>query len=219
MTTISLPTRISHGRRFVLHDVPWALYESMLKGLGDRHIFLTYYKGTLELMSPSYPHDRSSVQFGYLMQALGEAFDVPLHGVGRTTFRRRRYKVGLEADEAFYTYNAPKIFGKDEINLEVDPPPDLAIEVEVSRRLGARAKIYARLRVPEIWKYNGVRLTILVLQKDGKYKVVDKSPTFPHVTPDELVELLQAGRSRYDLDWLKEVRSWLKERVKQIARK
>jgi Uma2 family endonuclease len=219
MTTTSLPTRVSRGRRFVLHDVTWDLYESMLKGLENRHIFLTYYKGTLELMSPSYPHDRGSRLLYSLMQMLAEAFDVPLHAVGSTTFRLKRYKVGLEADEAFYTYNAPRVFGKDEINLEVDPPPDLAIEVEVSRRLGVRAKVYARLRVPEIWKYNGVRLTILVLQKNGKYKVVDKSPTFPHVTPDELVELLRAARSRDDIEWLKEVRSWLKERIKQIARK
>jgi Uma2 family endonuclease len=219
MTTSSLPTRVSRGRRFVLRDVNWDFYESMLRGLGDRHIFLTYYKGTLELMSPSYPHDRSSLLLLYLMQALAEAFDVPLHGVGSTTFRRKRYKVGLEADEAFYTYNAARILGKDVINLDMDPPPDLAIEVEVSRRLGARAKVYARLGVPEIWKYDRVQLKMLVLQKNGQYKVVDRSPTFPHVTPHELADWLRTGLDRYDGEWLKEVRSWLQERVMQIARK
>jgi len=223
MTAITAPIRKSAGQRLVLHGVSWNEYELMLKALAESHVFASYYKGTLELMSPTYyPHDRSSRLLFFFVAASAEAFNVPLHSVGTTTFRRKRFKAGLEADEAFYTYNSKAIrekrFGrKESINLEVDPPPDLAIEVEISRRLGARSKIYARLGVPEVWKYNGLRLTFTLLQQDGTYKVVEKSPTFPKITPDEIAEWVLSGVSRDDTEWLKDVRVWLNKRVNQIA--
>jgi Uma2 family endonuclease len=218
MTALTAPIRKSGGRRFVLHGVSWDEYEAMLTALENRHVFVSYYKGTLELMSPHYPHDRSSRLLLFFVAALAEAFNIPLHSVGTTTFRRKQFKVGLEADEAFYTFNskkirARKISKKESINLEIDPPPDLAIEVEISRRLGARSKIYACLGVPEVWKFNGVRLTFNVLQKDGTYKIVEKSPTFPKVTTDEIAGWLQSGIFRDDMEWLKDVRAWLKERA------
>ena len=39
---------------------------------------------------------------------------------------------GLEPDQCYYIQNEGKVWGKDHIDLQIDPPPDLAIEIDIT---------------------------------------------------------------------------------------
>jgi len=208
MTTA--PASRTHGRRFVLHPVSWKQYEGLLREFGDRHLFLTYYRGTLEFMSPSFPHDRYSRLIFMLVRVMAEELNVPIISAGTTTFRRKSLKVGIEADEAFYTTHERSMRGLKEVDLAIDPPPDLAIEVEVSRRMGKRTAIYARLGIPEVWSFNGEKLKVQVLGSNKRYTVVDCSPTFPRVPLATVNAFILNGVSSEENEWLKSFRALIK---------
>src|SRR4051794_21003148 len=99
MTTTTAPDL---EQRFVMNDVDWEFYESVLQRVGDQHVFVTYDRGRLELMSPSYWHDRRARLIALLVTIFSEELSVPIIGCGSTTFRRREKETGLEPDQCFY---------------------------------------------------------------------------------------------------------------------
>src|SRR5438128_480376 len=122
----------SAEQRFLLHDVPWPTYELFLREFGSRPIRLTYDRGDLEMMSPSGPHERSKYLIGRLIDVWTEELNIAVCGLGSTTWRKQYLKRGLEPDTCYYIQNEARVRGKA-IDLDVDPPPDLAVEIEVSR--------------------------------------------------------------------------------------
>lgn len=149
-------------------------------------------------MSPTFEHDKDSRFLGRLVTVLTEEFELPLIPGGSTTLRRRLRRRGIEADECFWIAHAPRMAGRARLDLRSDPPPDLAIEVDVTHRSLDRMGIYAALRVPEVWRVNGDQLTFYVLQPDGIYASAGVSPTFPLVSPDDLLPFLQQARQASD---------------------
>jgi Uma2 family endonuclease len=117
----------------------------------------------------------------------------------------------VEADESFYTANAHRMNNKQDIDLDADPPPDLAIEVEITRRLGERRLIYRDMGVPELWRYTTGGLVILVRRGDD-YEEVGRSPTFPQLSPQELSGFVTAGLASDETAWIKSFR----QRVRQV---
>ena len=82
--------------------------------------------------------------------------------------------------------------------MSVDPPPDLAIEIDLTSR--TQLDNYQILGVPELWRYGRRGLQIHVLQAE-QYIESDVSPTFPNIPIVELVNLYTqqsqvAGRTR-----------------------
>ena len=126
-------------------------------------------------MSPSWKHERYSELFGQLIRIVAREFSLPYISGGSTTFRSTASDCGLEPDRCFYIQNVPCGQGKNEIDLNTDPPPDLAVEIEISRRLSDRIEVYRKLSVPEIWSYDGTRLTLLHLRETG-YEAADEQP-------------------------------------------
>jgi Uma2 family endonuclease len=199
-----------HNRRQILRGVSWKTYESLLADYADRSgVFLTYYRGTLEIMSPSYEHDAGSRLLLFLVYELGIGLGMIFRTSGSTTLRRRNLRVGLEPDDGFYFRNEPAIRGKRKIDLNVDPPPDLAIEVEISRRLGVRKIIYAELGVPELWAWKDDHLSVRLLQPDGSYASADRSPTFPQVAFADIERFVALGFSEDHTQWALKVRQWV----------
>jgi len=133
-----------------LEGVSWELYEHLLKVVGDRALRLTYDSGELEIMSPLAEDETAKKIIGRLIETLTEEWDIPLGALGSTTFRRKRRRKGLEPDECFYIVNLRAIAGKKRLSLPKDPPPDLAVEVDVTSRSIPRLPIYAALEVPEV---------------------------------------------------------------------
>lgn len=198
----------SDGQRFLLQGVSWEAYEELLRLLGEQPVRLTYDRGRLELMAPSYRHENSSRLLGRFVEVLTEEFDLDMSSAGSTTFRRQDLDRGLEADEGFYIAGEPLIRGKSEIDLQTDPPPDLAIEADITRSSLDRMSIYAALRVPEVWRYDGSTLTVHHLGADGRYRLAHRSLSFPKLPVGELTRFLDLRATQSETQIIKAFRAW-----------
>src|SRR5438477_8492062 len=116
------------GQRFVFEQADWSLYEHIGRTLQDQHVFVTYCKGRLEVVTVSYLHERIIALIVMLIRVLAEETETPLASAGMTTLRRKDLDEGIEPDASFYTVHESRMRGKKEIDLSVDPPPDLAVE-------------------------------------------------------------------------------------------
>jgi Uma2 family endonuclease len=199
------------GQRLLLQDVTWQEFETILEELGEhRSSRLAYENGTLELMMPLPEHEDDKEIVGDLIKALLEELDIEFRSLGSTTFKKSQTQ-GLEPDQCFYIQNEAAIRGKKRIDLSVDPPPDLAIEIDVTSR--THPSIYEALGVPELWRFDQGRLQINVLQ-DGSYALVAESPNFlgfplDEVLPRYLADSKIMGRNKV----LKTFRRWVQEQI------
>jgi Uma2 family endonuclease len=189
---------LSPGSRLLIPDVTWEHYETLLDDLGEhrRTPRINYCRQTLEIMSPLPRHERWKLLIADLIKAILKAQKRDWEPLGSTTFKRRSMAVGLEPDECFYIQNYRAILGKDRIDLDVDPPPDLAIEADLTSL--TQRDIYEALGVPELWIYGLNQLKIYVLN-NGKYEESPTSPTFPGFAIAEIVPqaIEQADRVGY----------------------
>jgi Uma2 family endonuclease len=135
---------------------------------------------------------------------------VNAYGVGSTTDRRGDIGRGFEPDASFYIRNEERIRGKPGIDLSVDPPPDLVIEVDITSPSLDKFLIYARLGVHEVWRYDGERMTILVLE-GSDYAETAESIVLPPGTRNVLTDFVEKSTSMKRTAWLKEVREWSRE--------
>jgi Uma2 family endonuclease len=197
-------------QRFVLYNVGWHGYETMLQLVGDRPIRLTYDRGNLELMWPSPKHEKSKRLHDILIQAIVEELEIPCFGAVSTTWRREDLDRGLEPDECYYFFDHAEQYQDKEIDLSVDPPPDLAIEIDITRSSLDRQAIYAALGVPELWRFHGESLRVSRLRADGTYEACATSPAFPFLPIDEVVRLLKQGATMDHSRWGRMVREWIR---------
>lgn len=203
-------TIIQPEQKFFLTDISWEGYETILKILGNRPIRVTYDRGNLELMSPSYRHERYKRLIGRFIDILAEEYNIPIIGGGSTTFKRQDLERGLEPDECYYIQNAFTVLGKQEIDLNSDPPPDLAIEVDISSSSINRMSIYAELGVSEIWRYDGTTLKVYRLAPSLEYVEVNQSPTFSLLPLLELSQFLQPSEMSDDTKLFRSFRTWVR---------
>jgi Uma2 family endonuclease len=216
MTATLPPASQSQEERFLFEAADWDFYASVLQKLAGRHVFATYDGRSLELMSPSWEHERYAELSGVLVRILCSELGMPCRGGGSTTFRRKDLDAGLEPDRCFYIHNAHAVQGKREIDLTIDPPPDLVIEIEISHRLLDRVRIYEKLGVPELWRYDGKSLRVFVADGTGKYRQADRSPTFPSMPLDQIDKFLQLTWDMPDdLAWETAVREWVRQNLKK----
>ena len=209
------PVEPEPEERIVFHDEDWKFYDQVLRAVNEKRIFVTYYRGTLEVMSPSYEHDGNGEILATLVRIVATELEVDHKGAGSVTLRRRRVQAGLEPDRCFYIRNVKTLRGKRAIDLDVDPPPDLAIEVEWSRRMGERTNVYEALRVPELWRYDGRALRVFRLGDDGRYVEVDHSIAFPSLPLDQVHRFVQMGWEMGELEWGRAVRRWVRRNLKK----
>ena len=183
VAALARPT-IGLGSRILMHDADWATYVYFLKMFAEsRSARLTYDRGTLEIMSPSLQHDEASRVFVSLIQILAEEWNLPFKPAGSTTMKRKQKQAGIEADECVWLANATRMAGRRQLDLGRDPPPDLAIEVEVSRRSKLdRMAVYARLGVPEVWRLSKKGVSFYRLA-GKKYEPAITSVAFDGLTP------------------------------------
>lgn len=194
ITTIDL----SPGSHLLINDVTWEQYEALLADLGEERRVprINYCDGTLEIMSPLPAHERPHRIMAYIVTAILDAQDRPWEDFGSTTFKKPK-RAGLEPDTCFYIENAERVRTLMRMDMDTDPPPDLAIEADVTSKTTLEA--YAILQVPEVWIYDRGRLTVYLLH-NGDYQVVETSQIFPDLPiktwiPQLVQEALTAGTS------------------------
>lgn len=209
---------IEPAQRFVLDHVPWGQYEAMLRVLDHRPIRVTYDRGRMELMSPSVPHEEFGFLLGLAIQAMAEELGFPCRGLKSATWKREVVARGIEADECFYLTNFHRIQGKKTLDLDRDPPPDLCIEIEVSRSVIDRLSIYAALNVHEVWSFDGETIRVRELQPDGLYVERGRSPALPFVPLDELATFVSEGSGGDHAAWGRRLRAWIRGTILPIYR-
>jgi Uma2 family endonuclease len=197
--------------RVVLRNVPWKAYTTFRDDDANQHVRMSYCKGTLELMSPRYRHEKHNRRLGHLVWELVVALDLPCACAGSTTCRREDEGAGKEPDTCFYIANEPLIRDKDEIDLAVDPPPDLAIEVGDFNDSRGKLPIYAALRVPEVWRYDAKAGVVWFgrLSDDGSYSALERSQCLPMVIPQRVLEALALCRGVPESRWGRLLREWI----------
>jgi Uma2 family endonuclease len=196
------------GQRVILHNVGWETYERLLADHENSSApRFAYDRGELEIVSPSPEHEHYNRSLALLVEILAEELDIDVYDLGSTTFRREDLERGFEPDSCFYVQNEEAIRGKDRIDLAVDPPPDLVIEIDITSPSLDKLPIYARLGVPEVWRYDGRRLAILKLEGE-RYAEADESTALPPVTGAVLSDFLRKSKTMRRTAWLKGVREW-----------
>jgi Uma2 family endonuclease len=199
--------------RILLNNVSWETYERLSEEIDNPGTRLTYDDGRLEIMSPLEGHERYKELLGQLVEVLTEELAMPRRATGSTTWRQIAKKKGLEADKSYYLANLQKVRKKKKIDLAVDPPPDLAIEVENTRSSVNQLDIYSSLGVPEVWRFDGDELHIHGLQSDGSYSEQDSSRYFPKTATEKMVEALIEYDDDDDTAWIKRFRQWVRDNL------
>jgi Uma2 family endonuclease len=207
LTSAKPPTSSS---QLVLHDIDWETYEKLLEIFAEHPALrMTYYKGTLELMTPLAEHERYSWTLGRLLVVLSEELGLEILGLKSTTWRSQPKAVGKEADECFYIQNEATVRGKLKIDLTSDPPPDLAIEIDVTNSSLDKLAVYAELKVPEVWRWQDGKLTVNILT-DAGYIESETSLAFGSFPIKELTRFMQLDSQKGENARLREFREWVR---------
>ncbi len=179
--------------RLVLRDITWEGYLQILAALPEsRSARLTYDDGVLEITAPLEEHEFSADNIAYFLLTLVELVGLRLKSMGSTTMKYPGLKKGAEPDKAFYIQNHALVQGRT-VNFAQDPPPDLVVEVDITHTDIQKNQFYARLAVPEFWRFNGKILRIYQLQ-NNVYVEVDRSPTFPQMPKEWLYDFLKTAK-------------------------
>ncbi len=214
--TLNYLDAIAHlpaGGTLILNEVPWDEYEQLLTDLGDSAgVRVSYDQGRLEVMSPSSKHEQFARLMTLLVWTAGEETDVVIESLGSTTYKQQWLAKGVEPDDCFYISNAEAIIGKERIDLKIDPPPDLVVEIDISHESTRKLAIYAGMGVPEVWRYDGKRAHIYKLVGQD-YLAVSASLVLPVFTTDVLSRFLEQGKSEGQTALRRSFRAWLRAQV------
>ena len=176
---------IPSGQRLQIRNLDWSEFEAILRELGDRlKTRIAYNHKTLEIRIPTPEHEVDKEIIGDIVKILLDELERDCECFGSTTFKQQSMASGIEPDQCFYIENQARVRGKRRLDLAIDPPPDLAIEVDVTSRTQMSA--YISLGVRELWIYEGGQLNIYILQL-GQYQQVSTSPNFPNLPILDLV--------------------------------
>ncbi|MBE9198601.1 MULTISPECIES: Uma2 family endonuclease [unclassified Nodularia (in: cyanobacteria)] len=200
-------------QRTVLHNISWETFEALLRDTGeDRGSRLAYDCGILEIMTPLFEHENAKSNFGNFIIALAEELDIEIKSAGSTTLKRRLANRGIEPDNCYYIQNEPAIRGQETLNLEIDPPPDLAIEIDITSSSVNKLGIYAALGVTELWRYNGEDLKFYQLV-EGEYIECNFSLAFTLISVSDISRFIQQSKNIGEISLLKSFRAWVREKI------
>lgn len=209
MATVPTPA----DQHLTLPSVPWRAYERLLRIFADRPgVRLTYDRGLLEIMTLSYEHESQSYLLARLVDALTEELGLAVNGGRSTTFKRRKRQRGLEADSCWWIASEPLVRGKDRIDLRRDPPPDLAMEIDITHSSLNRLAIYARLSFPEVWRLENQSIVCYLLVSDGKYIVNNVSRAIPGFAVADLSPFLKLRGQMDNNAIVRQFRAWVRQR-------
>ncbi len=206
---MNLPTKL-RADRVVFNYISWQQFENLLIDLGDRRAArVAYNRGMLEIMTPLPEHEYYKEVIGDLIKDIADELDLDYESLGSTTWKLESRLAGIESDNCFYFQNEALIRGKLDFDLDRDPPPDLALEIDLTSKSIPRFPIYARLGVPEIWCYDDGRLTIYTLQNEH-YLEVENSLIFPNLPIREIPNLIEQNRDKGRRSIRQAVRTWVR---------
>lgn len=196
-------------QRVILENISWETYERLLaehpESAGPR---FTYDNGRLEIMVLSFEHEEPNRTLALLIDLVAAESEINLRRAGSNTFKREDLRKGFEPDSCFYFQSAARIKGRRRrLDLRIDPPPDLVIEIDVTSSSLPRFPILAGVGVPEVWRYDGERVHFFALE-EGSYVAIAQSLALPPLTPELATDFLEANDELDSTDWTRAVRDW-----------
>ena len=210
---MSVVTHRPSADRVILRDVSWETYERLLEDLKSRSSpRLAYDQGVLEIMSPHLEHDRTNRILATIVEIVLEELEVDFEAVGSTTFKRGALKRGFEPDSAFYIRSAERVRDKKKLDMEVDPPPELAIEIDLTNDSLDKFPLYAALGVPEVWRYEDT-LEIWILDQ-GRYVQRHASVAIPVLNDKLITDLMESSLSMKRPAWSRQTRKRIRALIK-----
>jgi Uma2 family endonuclease len=200
-----------------LHPVSWETFNQLLEELGDkRNKRLTYYQQTLEIMSPLGQHENSNRFIESLISVMTDELNLNLKKFGSLTLKSQPLQQGVEPDSCYYITNEFQVRSKQNIDLEINPPPDLVLEVDITRRSLNKLPIYANFRIPEFWQYKGDKLKVFLLEEGSKtYQEAKASKIFPFLDLNLIPQLIQQSLDIGETATLKQFRQWVRKNAEQ----
>jgi Uma2 family endonuclease len=213
MTTLLRISQIETlaGQSTVLHDIDWQQFESILQDLGDkRRSRIAYLNGVLEIALSLPEREKIKVLIRDFVQVLMDEMEIDFEGFGSTTFKRIDKLAGLEPDDCFYIQNNVAMRGIRKLDMTIDPPPDLAIEVDVTSK--TKFDVYRTIGVPELWLYD--RTLKIYILRDGEYVESQLSPIFGAIPIcDVISQFLEISLSQGRSAAMKAFRVWMQENL------
>jgi Uma2 family endonuclease len=194
----------------VMHNVSWDYYEQTLKEIGEQHIRVAYLDGVMEFMSPLPDHEKPKKAIANLLVVLSMECEIEMECLGSTTFRNQKKAAGSEPDECFFLHEVDSIKGLKEYDPAIHRAPDLWVEVDLFSPSVAREPIYARLGVPELWRYSREQLAIRLLTPDGVYVDSAKSLAFPFLPMTTFADFVRKMIEQRQMPVLREFRDWVR---------
>jgi len=206
-------TAILGETRTLLENISWQTFKIMLAEMGsNRKTRIAYENGIVEIMTPLLPHEGSNRSIERFIVILCEELGIEFRCAGSLTLTRDDLERGSEPDSSYYIQNESLVRDKENIDLTVDPPPDLVLEVEYSRPAIDKLRLYATMEVPEFWRYRGGVLRIYTLS-NGEYVEAETSSTFGLVAVKEIPRFIQQARSDGELATNCAFRAWVKQQI------
>jgi Uma2 family endonuclease len=192
-------------QRVILDNISWSTYLAILKDAEGCRGRIAYDRGVLEIMAPSKVHENVKRLIGRMIEAFTEELNIEIESASSTTFTREDLERGFEPDECYYIEHAAVVRGKDHIDMTVDPPPDLIIEIDISRSSLNKFGIYSALGIPEVWRYEGESLRLYILHDDG-YNEVQQSTALPQLPIENLTDVLRQRSSAGETQLIRQFR-------------
>ena len=184
------------GESLELTEATWSDYEFLLDQLDERtSLRVSYDRGGLEVVTTNALHEMYSDLLLLIASATADRLGLPFESRGSITIKDEKLRMGAEPDTCFYVGNAHRILGIGHrlLDLKIDPPPDLVVEVDISHRSHRKFLFYANIGVPELWVCDETKLRIFVLNKHG-YQETETSRSFPILTARLLTDTLEVAR-------------------------
>lgn len=197
-------------RNEVLYGVSWEMYEKLVAENRDSQFpRLTYDSGILEVtMSNSLKHEEDSRNLAALFELIAVELEIDFRRSGSTTYKRKNIRKGFEPDSCFYIQSLDRIAGKEDLNLESDPPPDLIIEINKTSSSVPRMPVFAQFGVAEVWRFTKKQVKFYVLQ-EGVYLEAKMSLALPVLASEQATEFLLTAREASSTVWVKRIRDWV----------
>lgn len=198
---------------FVLEDVSWEYYDRTLRELEARHqhVRVTYDDGRMEFKTLGDEHERTKKTVARLIELYALEQDIPITGLGSITCRRKKLRKGLEPDECYYVNTPAPPMTRKELDLNKYPPPDLAVEIDITQGSIERQPIYEALRVREIWRFDGQRLSVLLRAEQGGYQSSDHSVAFPDLSLEQFNQFVSMAITGTQHEAVRAFRDWLRQ--------
>src|SRR5438128_7824477 len=193
----------------IRENVSWEEYEDLLEQVGEASwLRISYDDGTLQIMTTGPKHEYYSRFIESLVGQIRFRLRINIRFFGSSTMRKKKKRKGTEPDACFYVQTAEALGNRIDLDFEKDPPPDVTVEVDITRHSISKFGIYAGLGVPEVWIYDGRELKIHLLEQD-EYVLAMGSRALPILTGAILTHFLTRLRENGELHTILAFDEWL----------